>query len=407
MKQLVNFPFHKKNKIKTFGNSMAPLLINGDLVYFNRILFKDINVNDIIIFQKFDKYITHRVIYKTSKYLITKGDNNLKEDPSVYKKDIVGKLEKVVRNGIEFNPEVFYQVQSTIYSKEIKNVTDFFREKKIKFVFLKGLPVHIFYKNGIPRRIYNDCDILIYKKELDLVIKYFSKLGYKPVNTGLYKKILNNLGELSFYKNIKNIFVIFDIHIEPVFMMTQINVTRELYSISLVQKLSELFLNQRREIIIDKRRYPILKPAFLIIYLSIHFFHHNFTGIFRLSFIHAVISKENTRKNLWKDILAISDEYQLQNFIYPVLLLLRKYYKTEIPDKVVMKMRPHNYLQKKIGENFVSDSVFRREDRLFGGINRLLLLILLSKNSFYKKISLVVNREVWELFFNVLKKALK
>ncbi len=394
---------HTLGKIKTFGNSMFPLLINGDVVYFQKTHFKDINVNDIIIFKQRSRYITHRVIYKTDTYLIPKGDNNLKADGKVYKKDIIGTLEKVKRGKIEFHPELFYHLQSSFYLKEIKHIVTLFKKYKIEYLFLKGLPVHLKYEKKIPRRLYADSDILIHIKDLYKVKKLLLTLGYKPGEGNLNKNKQADFGELNFYKKIKNVVVVFDVHVEPVFMMTQINLTKELYSQSLMQALTVNFLQQKNDILLDKATYHILKPAHLVLYLCLHFFHHNFKGAFRLSFIHTIISKENNTE-MWKEFVGFSKRYRLENFIYPVLLLLKNYYKTRIPNEVVKQLEPCNYIQVKIGEYFVSDQFFNDESRLFGGLNRLLLLLSLSSNPVYKKLLLLVNKEIWYLVIVILGK---
>lgn len=395
--------FLTRKKIKTFGNSMFPLLKNGDIVYFQKTQFKNININDIIIFKQNNRYITHRVIYKADLYLITKGDNNYKADNKVYKKDIVGKLEKVERDNIEFHPELFYQLQSAVYLAEIKRINLLFKKNNIDYLFLKGLPVHLSYEKKIPRRLYADSDILIHIENLTKVKKLFIQLGYKQVKDNLNKNKQSNFGELNFYKKIKNVVVVFDIHVEPVFMMTQINLTKELYSENYMKQITKEFLQSKNNIQIEKISYPILKPSNLVLYLCLHFFHHNFKGAFRLSFIHVIILKENNT-NMWRELINFCKKYHLENFVYPVFLLLKNYYKTPISNEVIKQIQPNNYSQKSIGEIFVSENFLNDESRLFAGINRLLLLIGLSPNAIYKKFFLIVNKEIWLLSLTIFKK---
>ncbi|HRN70626.1 MAG TPA: signal peptidase I [Candidatus Woesebacteria bacterium] len=399
-------PFLKRNKIKTFGNSMYPLLMSNDIVYFAEIKWNNIQINDIIIIKKRNILITHRVIYKTNTYLITKGDNNLKADGKVYKKDIVGKLEKVKRGNTEFHPELFYLLQSSFYLDEIKQMSILFRKYNINFLFLKGLPLHLFYEKKIPRRLYADCDILVNLADLHKIKRIFLNLGYQISKNDLNAQKKSNFGELNLYKKIQNVVVVFDIHVEPVFMMTQINLTKELYSERYMQQMSEEFLQNKKEIIVDKVSYPILQPSYLIMYVCLHFFHHNFKGSFRLSFIHTIICKEKDNKQVWSEIILTTHKYNLQSFVYPVFLLLKKYYKTQISNSIIERVKPNNYMQQKIGEHFVSDSFLNDESRLFGGINRLILLIVLSPNPIYKKVLLIFNTEVWQLFFVIMKKIL-
>lgn len=399
-------PFLKQKKIKSFGNSMYPLLMNNDIVYFRKIKWEEITVNDIVIIRQKSIIITHRVIYKTNKFLITKGDNNLKADNKVYKKDIIGKLEKVKRGNTEFHPELFYTLQSTIYLNELKTVTRLLQKGKFEFLYLKGLPLHLFYEKQIPRRLYADCDLLIKLADIQRIKKIFLKLGYQISKNDLNDKKKDNFGELNFYKKVQNVIVVFDVHIEPVFMMTQINLTNELYSKQLMQYMLEEFLQNIKKIQVQNVSYPILKPSYLIIYLCLHFFHHNFKGAFRLSFIHQIIIREVHNKKIWEEILDISMRYKLNNFIYPAFLLLTRYFKTQIPNSLIERIKPRNYIQQKIGEMHLSNTFLNDESRLFGGMNRLFLLTILSPNPVYKKIFIILNTEVWQLFFVIMKKIL-
>ena len=61
---------------ETEGISMIPIIYPEDSLYLQNVVFSRLKVNDIAVFQKNNELITHRVIYKTRKYFITKGDNN-------------------------------------------------------------------------------------------------------------------------------------------------------------------------------------------------------------------------------------------------------------------------------------------------------------------------------------------
>lgn len=394
------------SRIKTFGNSMFPLLNDGDIVYFKKIAFSDIVINDIIIFKQQHRYITHRVIYKANNYLVTKGDNNLKSDGKVFKKDIIGKLEKVKRGTIEFHPEVFYKLQSAVYLEEIKKVSNILRKNNIDYVFLKGLPLHLHYEQKIPRRLYADCDVLVHKSDFSVVTQMLLKLGYQLVKSELTSSKKNAFAETNFYKKVQNVFVNFDIHIEPVFMMIQADLTKELYSENLMQDMIKNVLTTKKNVVVERTTYPIVNPPLLIVYLCLHLFHHNFRGAFRLFFIDTILKKEQRGKNFWNEFIFIVNMYKLQSFVYPVLLLLNRYGTTQISKKVITAITPANYLQKKVGEQMVSDSFFDDESRLFGGIHRLILVTILSPNNVFQKMTVIANIEVWQLFFTILQKIL-
>lgn len=67
------------------GNSMLPLLREGDIVFLTQVDPGDIRPGDIIVFKsRRGSYIIHRVMdvvyFNGSYYYVTKGDNNLLAD---------------------------------------------------------------------------------------------------------------------------------------------------------------------------------------------------------------------------------------------------------------------------------------------------------------------------------------
>ncbi len=280
-----------KKRIQTFGNSMYPLLHDKDIVYFETSPFSEIQVNDIVIAAYQDAFITHRVIYKTSQYVITKGDNNLKADSKIPKKDVKGKLQYVVRHGRKINPEHLYTIQSANYFKEIVNLEKILERKNIKHFFLKGLPLHLYYQRKIPRRLYADCDILIQEKDLPNVINLLTIHGYASIDTSIMANDSVKKKEFSFFKKVNNYGIVFDLHIEPVFMMLQLE-NGLFYKQELVTQMTDDFFQNITLIHVQGSLMPILSGVHLTMYLALHFFHHNFKENFRLELIDKVIRTE-------------------------------------------------------------------------------------------------------------------
>ena len=144
---------------------MEPIFHENDVLYFKKIAFKSIKVNDIVSIKKGKQLISHRVIYKTNKYLVTKGDNNPISDGKIFPKQIIGKVYQVKRKGQIFDPEQLYLLQSTLYFQEIVKIKTKLDKQGINYVFLKGLPLHLYFEKTHPRRIYLDCDVLVDKKD--------------------------------------------------------------------------------------------------------------------------------------------------------------------------------------------------------------------------------------------------
>ena len=73
--------------------SMEPTLQTGSIAIVKKATFSDFEVNDIVVFIKDEKLITHRVMQVGDGYLKTKGDNNkIFDNFSVYPEEIRAKV---------------------------------------------------------------------------------------------------------------------------------------------------------------------------------------------------------------------------------------------------------------------------------------------------------------------------
>ena len=74
--------------------SMEPTIEISDVIIVK--ITKDVKINDIISFIENDEVITHRIISERDNQLITKGDANTGEDKPVEKKNVIGKVVKII-----------------------------------------------------------------------------------------------------------------------------------------------------------------------------------------------------------------------------------------------------------------------------------------------------------------------
>lgn len=384
------FQTKKIFQILSSGLSMEPILKDGDILIIKKVPFSKIKINDIVVFKKENKLIAHRVIYKKHSYLITKGDKVLKSDGKIYQKEIFGKVFQVKREKKFFYPETLYLIQSSFYFQEIVKIKKKFEKAKIDFLFLKGLPLHLYFENRLPQRLYADCDLLINKKDFKKGEKILFDLGYQKAKNNLFF-LKNKEIENTYYKKINGFFVFFDLHLEVVFMMTQLDHLEKLYPQSLIDKLTIEFLKTKRKVILNNENFFILNPLYLIIYLALHLFHHNFQGGFRYQFLDTVIRK--TRPD-WKKIKEKADEYQLKNFLYPVFFLLKKYYQTPIPSSFLLflKAKKNSFIFRLF--NFKKINIFDNQSRIEAGIKRFFYLFIFSPIPFYKRVFVFFNIEV-------------
>jgi signal peptidase I len=394
--------------IKTFGDSMYPLLLDGDVLYLKKIKFSEIKVNDIITARQKDHYFTHRVIYKDKNYVITKGDNNPVNDSKVYSKDIIGIVQNVKRQGNIFNPEQIYLLQSSLYFQEIVKIKNVLEENEIEILFLKGLPLHLYFEKTHPRRIYADCDILIKINDFPKVRRILNKFGYKKAEDNLFdkhKKLKNKESEISFIKNLNGFHVVFDVHFEIVFMMTQLGELNSLYPQRRINQLTDEFIKEKKVINVLGESFPILAPVNLVTYLCLHLFHHNFKGSYRLDFINKIIKKE---KLDYKKIAEVIIKFDLQNFTYPCFLLLEKYYKTPLDKKMLEEMKPSKKTLSYIKRHILNSDIFSEEERIGSGVRRFKMIFFLSPYPFYQKTLVFFNKEVlYSIFWVFLQKKQK
>ncbi len=387
--------------IRAEGSSMRPHFVSGDIVSIKKWSFNRLQVNDIILFRKGKKNMVHRVIYKTQLYAVTKGDANRNADGKIRSSQILGKLIAIKRNGTIFDPQRSFLFQSTVYFQEIDKVVSEFSRMGVDYVILKGLPLHLYYEKKHPDRIYSDCDILIHHHSLKKGEAVLLAYGYKKVDRSLLsgKNLSTVYPETSYVKTIGGLPVVFDIHREAVFLMTQFDVSDRLYSKRLLTDLTNQLLRNKQHITIEGKVFPILKPAHLIVYLLLHFFHHNHRGIFRLDFISKVIKRYGKKKHCLKESLELVQTYKLEGFVYWGLILLKRYFSstrwfvTELLHKVRIDYKKVQFLSQS------SKSVFDDDDRVSSGIHRFKSVFFLSPEPFLRKIFVFAKPNVVKYIF--------
>lgn len=92
-----------KKNIEIFGytffevvsGSMSDTINVGDAIIVKTMRY-DINEGDIITFIDNDDFITHRIISMNGDIILTKGDANNSVDKSISKKNIIGKVVKII-----------------------------------------------------------------------------------------------------------------------------------------------------------------------------------------------------------------------------------------------------------------------------------------------------------------------
>ena len=97
--------------------SMEPVISQNDIVVIKK--QSDYELDDIVTFKKENAYITHRVIDKRGDTFVTKGDANNAKDVDIEKKEIIGKVVKILRRAgiwqkIFSSPKVIVAIFATL-----------------------------------------------------------------------------------------------------------------------------------------------------------------------------------------------------------------------------------------------------------------------------------------------------
>jgi len=114
-----NYPnFFGMSLFEVQTGSMSDTINPGDWIVVK--LTQNVNLNDIITYQKEDDYITHRVIEINKAGYVTKGDANSSKDEPITKDKIVGKVISVwssfgILRKTLFNPAVLITLMITLF----------------------------------------------------------------------------------------------------------------------------------------------------------------------------------------------------------------------------------------------------------------------------------------------------
>lgn len=300
--------------------------------------------------------------------------------------------------------------QSAVYFPEILKVKKSFEVNKIDFLFLKGLPLHLYFEKSPPGRILADCDVLIAKKDGLKAGKIFKRLGYELTETAyskLHHRLKDKLTEVTYFKVVNNCLVAFDVHFEVVFLMNQLGKLDALYPQRLVDEMTQQFLKQKRKVKIKGGLFPVLSPSNLIIYLSLHFFHHNFKGVHRLKFLNKIVCyyRKNMTNELGEEIVDRVKYYQLQNFVYPGFVMLNARLGLVFPQRIIDRIKPDRSVLKYIDKLIRHQNIIDREDQLAAGINRFKNIFYLSPRPLRRKILIFLNPAViYSFIWSIAKK---
>ncbi|MDP3786634.1 MAG: signal peptidase I [Candidatus Omnitrophota bacterium] len=99
-------------KLYARGNSMGPLIKEGDIVVIRPSTFKEIRIGDIAVFGVKGKLCAHRLIMKRAKgdryIFVTKSDKTFMADAPFGHKNLFGRVSRIQKGTLTLNLESFF-----------------------------------------------------------------------------------------------------------------------------------------------------------------------------------------------------------------------------------------------------------------------------------------------------------
>ena len=96
-KLLLDLARQKSFSLKAEGTSMLPILRPGDVLKMQKTSFSQVKTDDIVLLVKNGLPRIHRVIYKTRKNLVSKGDHRIRSDGFYKPQQVFSKLHGINR----------------------------------------------------------------------------------------------------------------------------------------------------------------------------------------------------------------------------------------------------------------------------------------------------------------------
>jgi signal peptidase I len=93
-------------RLRITGTSMMPCMLPGDLVTVRRASINEISRGEVVLFKRPNGFGLHRVVAKPAASstfaLLTRGDRLQYNDPVISSEALLGRVERIERNGRQF-----------------------------------------------------------------------------------------------------------------------------------------------------------------------------------------------------------------------------------------------------------------------------------------------------------------
>ena len=95
-------------RLEVHGWSMIPSIWPGDILMISRLNQGDLQPGHIALYRREGRLFIHRVLVcngASDSFIVTRGDSMAEADPPVHSRDLLGKVDFILRNGKSIAPE--------------------------------------------------------------------------------------------------------------------------------------------------------------------------------------------------------------------------------------------------------------------------------------------------------------
>ncbi len=264
-----------------------------------------------------------------------------------------------------------------ILYQELQKIILSFKEKKIKFILLKGIDLAKRIYSDIGLRSMTDIDILIKKEDLPKIEEALIPLDYLMYPN--YHKVLDK--PVSPYlnavvcKKLTSPFVSLHLHWH-IFTNTFFPFYGYVSSLDI-----EKIWQNAETAEIDGLKVLRMNPNDLVLHLSQHHFKHYFNSLIYFTDIDALLTKYHGKLD-WQRIVKDAFEFNLDRPLYYTLYFTKNILKTDISEDILKELQQKNI---SLFEKKFIDSVLKGKPNK----NLLFFMFLAMNKSFFKKLRFI------------------
>lgn len=298
---------------------MYPVLTDGEEIKIVRRIFQDVKPHDWVAFTKDGNLLVHEVLFKSKKYLVSWGVNNIRTDGVIRENQVIGIVDK----------RQIWRRWHLIYLAEAKSLLHDFEMAGIKNLILKGPPWQIAKYGFLLDKPSSDIDWLVDNSQFGVVKKILKGRGFRLhklrwIKKAFYQGEIPRVSEMSYVKKILGTNLTIDLHLQAV-REAMTAWYKEPITGENMSQLTDYLLGRR----VRERKWPVLPNNENLFFLCLNLmFNHAGRGVYQLASIAHIIDRRGMD---WKKLEQLAKKYQVKSYLYFPLLWASRIYKVKIP----------------------------------------------------------------------------